>query len=95
MLDKPIEAIVTDADGKFVGVTSHGETVRATHVIGDPSYFLPGADSGKIRVLEDGKVVRAICFLKHSIPGTENADSCQIIIPQNQINRRNGKNLFL
>jgi len=89
MLDKPIEAIVTDADGKFVGVTSHGETVKAKQVIGDPSYFISGKDSGKVRVIEEGKVVRAICFLKHPIPGTENSDSCQIIIPQNQINRRN------
>ena len=94
MLDKPIEAIVTDADGKFVGVTSHGETVKAKQVIGDPSYFKSGNDSGKVRVIEEGTVIRAICFLKHPIPGTENSDSCQIIIPQNQINRRNGKRWF-
>ena len=94
MLDKPIEAIVTDADGKFVGVTSHGETVKAKQVIGDPSYFGSGTDSGKVRVIEEGKVVRAICILKHPIPGTDNSDSCQIIIPQNQINRKNGKSFF-
>lgn len=91
MLDKPIDAIVTDDAGKFVGVTSGGETVKAKQVIGDPSYFGAGkADSGKVRVIEEGKVVRAICFLKHPIPGTEDSDSCQIIIPQNQVNRRNG-----
>ncbi|KAF8917675.1 GDP dissociation inhibitor [Mucidula mucida] len=90
MLDKPIDAIVTDDAGKFVGVTSGGETVKAKQVIGDPSYFGAGkADSGKVRVIEEGKVVRAICFLKHPIPGTEDSDSCQIIIPQNQVNRRN------
>jgi len=90
MLDKTIEAIVTDSDGKFVGVTSGGETVKAKQVIGDPSYFGGhGGDGGKVRVIEEGKVVRAICFLKHPIPGTEDADSCQIIIPQNQVNRRN------
>ncbi|KDR85350.1 hypothetical protein GALMADRAFT_132053 [Galerina marginata CBS 339.88] len=88
MLDKPIDAIVTGSDGKFVGVTSGGETVKAKQVIGDPSYFGGNAD-GKIRVVEEGKVVRAICFLKHPIPGTEDSDSCQIIIPQNQVNRRN------
>jgi Rab GDP dissociation inhibitor len=88
MLDKPIEAIVTDSDGKFVGVTSGGETVKAKQVIGDPSYFNGGKD-GKVRVVEEGKVVRAICFLKHPIPGTDDSDSCQIIIPQNQVNRRN------
>lgn len=97
MLDKSISAIVTDDSGKFVGVTSGGETVKAKKVIGDPSYFGAGADaeggegSGKMRVIETGKVVRAICILKHPIPGTDEADSCQIIIPQNQVGRKNGE----
>jgi len=92
MLDKPIDEIVTDADGKFVGVRSGDETVKAKQVIGDPSYFGAGSklESGKIRVIEEGKVVRAICFLKHPIPGTDDSDSVQVIIPQNQVNRRNG-----
>ena len=90
MLDKPIDEIVTDADGKFVGVTSGGETVKAKQVIGDPSYFKDAKD-GKVRVVEEGKVVRAICLLKHPIPGTDDADSCQIIIPQNQVGRRHGE----
>lgn len=93
MLDKPMDEIVTDADGKFVGVKSGDETVKAKQVIGDPSYFgagKPAADGGKVRVLEEGKVVRAICILKHPVPGTEDADSAQIIIPQNQVGRRNG-----
>jgi Rab GDP dissociation inhibitor len=93
MLDKPIHKVVTDADGKFVGVTSGNETVKAKQVIGDPSYFGAGqteSADGKVRVVEDGKVVRAICFLKHPIPGTDDSDSCQIIIPQNQVQRRNG-----
>jgi len=89
MLDKPIEVIVTDSDGKFVGVTSGGETVKAKQVIGDPSYFLSPGD-GKLRVIEEGDVISAICLLKHPIPGTDDADSAQIIIPQNQVNRRNG-----
>jgi len=66
--------------------------VKAKQVIGDPSYFgggLSGAsESGKVRVLEEGKVIRAICILKHPIPGTEDSDSVQIIIPQNQVGRR-------
>ncbi|EIN14094.1 rab GDP-dissociation inhibitor [Punctularia strigosozonata HHB-11173 SS5] len=91
MLDKPIDEIVTDSDGKFVGVRSGPDTVKAKQVIGDPSYFGAGkaSEGGKVRVLEEGKVVRAICVLKHPIPGTEDADSCQIIIPQNQVGRRN------
>jgi len=88
MLDKPVHEIVTDQDGKFVGVRSGSETVKAKQVIGDPSYFGDDKESGKIRVVEDGKVIRAICILKHPIPGTDEADSVQIIIPQNQVNRR-------
>ena len=95
MLDKKIESVNVDPDtGKFTGVTSAGETVKAKKVIGDPSYFGAGQDigaDGKIRVVETGKVVRAICILKHPIPGTEDADSCQIIIPQNQVGRKNGE----
>jgi len=91
MLDKKIDEIVTDDSGKFVGVKSGDETVKAKQVIGDPSYFGAGSsvESGKVRVVEDGKVVRAICLLKHPIPGTDDSDSVQIIIPQNQVNRRN------
>jgi len=91
MLDKKIDEIVTDADGKFVGVKSGDETVKAKQVIGDPSYFGAGEtkDGGKLRVVEDGKVIRAICFLKHPIPGTDDSDSAQIIIPQNQVGRKN------
>jgi len=91
MLDKKVDEIVTDADGKFVGVRSGDETVKAKQVIGDPSYFGAGKETagGKVRVLEEGKVVRAICVLKHPIPGTDDADSTQIIIPQNQVKRKN------
>jgi Rab GDP dissociation inhibitor len=91
MLDKQIDEIVTDKEGKFIGVRSGAETVKAKQVIGDPSYFGAGkiAEGGKLRVVEDGKVVRAICLLKHPIPGTDDSDSVQIIIPQNQVGRRN------
>ena len=93
MLDKPIDEIVLDADGKFTGVRSGTETVKAKQVIGDPSYFGAGQlnDGGKMRVAEEHKVIRAICFLKHPIPGTNDADSAQIIIPQNQVGRKNGE----
>jgi Rab GDP dissociation inhibitor len=94
MLAKPIEKIVTGDDGKFVGVTSEGETVKAKMVIGDPSYFgagNPDGQDGKMRVVEEKKVVRAICILKHPVPGTDDADSTQIIIPQNQVGRKNGE----
>lgn len=91
MLDKKVDEIVTDADGKFVGVRSGDEIVKAKQVIGDPSYFGAGKETagGKVRVIEEGKVIRAICVLKHPIPGTDDSDSCQIIIPQNQVKRKN------
>lgn len=91
MLDKQIDEIVLDSDGKFVGVRSGEETVKAKQVIGDPSYFGAGKESegGKVRVVEERKVVRAICFLKHPIPQTNDSDSVQIIIPQNQVGRKN------
>lgn len=94
MLDRKIESVNVDENGKFTGVTSAGETVKAKRVIGDPSYFGAGKDmdgGGKVRVVETGKVIRAICILKHPIPGTDDADSAQIIIPQNQVGRKNGK----
>lgn len=98
MLDKPVDQIVTDpATGKFVGVRSGEETVKAPMVIGSPDYFGAGkedGDGGKMRVVEEGKVIRAICLLKNNIPGTDESDSVQIIIPQNQVNRRNGASIL-
>lgn len=91
MLDKQVDEIVVDAEsGKFTGVRCGEETVKADMVIGDPSYFRSNVkglgDKNKVR--ETGKVVRAICFLKHPIPNTDNTDSTQLIIPQNQVNRK-------
>ncbi|XP_001636411.2 rab GDP dissociation inhibitor alpha [Nematostella vectensis] len=81
MLDKPIEAIVYDDEGVVKGVTSQGETARAKIVLGDSSYFPD-------KVKKVGQVVRCICLLNHPIPNTADAPSCQIIIPQNQVNRK-------
>lgn len=86
MLDKTIDEIVTDENGKFVGVRSGEETVKADMLIGDPSYFRE-----KKLVRETAKVVRAICILKHPIPNTDNSDSVQLIIPQNQVGRKHGE----
>ena len=86
MLDKPVDEVITDEQGKFVGVRSGEETVKANMVIGDPSYF--HSVKGKSLVRETAKVVRAICILKHPIPSTDNSDSVQLIIPQNQVGRK-------
>lgn len=90
MLDKKVDEIVVDGDGKFVGVRCGDEVAKAKQVVGDPSYFGAAENGGKLRVVEEKKVVRAICILKHPIPGTDDSDSVQLIIPQNQVNRRNG-----
>lgn len=80
MLDRPVDEIVYE-NGVAVGVKSQGEVAKAKQIICDPSY-------AKDKVKATGKVVRAICVLKHAIPNTNDADSCQIVIPQNQLNRK-------
>jgi len=96
MLQKPISKIEYDDKGKFVGVTSEGETVKAKNLIGDPSYFV-GSDKrgeGEEKVFLEGRVVRAICILRHPIPNTDDSDSVQLIIPQKQVGRKHGACLF-
>lgn len=81
MLDKPIDEIKYDENGRVCGVTSQGETAKTKMVIGDPSYF-----PDKVR--KDGQVVRCICFMDHPVPKIKDSASCQIIIPQNQLGRK-------
>lgn len=81
MLNKPIDEIVYDEHGAVVGVKSEGEIAKCKFVVADPSYFAN-------KVKKTGRVIRVICILNHPIPETNNADSCQIIIPQNQVKRR-------
>jgi len=80
MLDKPIDELVME-NGKVVGVRSGEETARCSMVICDPSYAAN-------RCKKTGQVVRAICILDHAIPNTKDAASCQIIIPQKQVQRK-------
>ncbi|KAM4748920.1 rab GDP dissociation inhibitor beta [Rhinophrynus dorsalis] len=80
MLNKPIEELVME-NGKIVGVKSEGEVARCKQLICDPSY-VPD------HVTKVGQVIRVICILSHPIKNTNDANSCQIIIPQNQVNRK-------
>lgn len=82
MLDKPVDEIVFE-DGKAVGVRSGNEVARCKQIYCDPSYVLD-------RVEKVGQVVRCVCILNHPIPNTNNALSCQIIIPQKQVGRKSG-----
>jgi len=88
MLNKPVDGFEYDEAGKVCGVKSEGEVAKGKLVICDPSY----ADPSKTQV--KWHVIRAICILNAPIPETKNSDggpalSCQIIIPQKQLNRKN------
>jgi len=80
MLNKPVEEIVYE-NGVCVGVKSEGEVAKCKFVIGDPSYF-------PTKTKKTGQVVRCICILSHPISETNDAESCQIIIPQKQVGRK-------
>ena len=83
MLNKPIDEVIME-NGSVSGVKSQGEVARTKIVIADPSYFPD-------RVRKVGQVVRCICILSHPIEKAGNSNSCQLIIPQNQVNRKSGK----
>lgn len=80
MLNKPIEKVEKLDDG-LIEITSQGEKVRTKRLIADPTYFPD-------RVHKIGQVIRVICLMSHPINNTNNAKSCQIIIPQAQVNRK-------
>ncbi|XP_064198104.1 rab GDP dissociation inhibitor beta-like [Anguilla rostrata] len=83
MLNKPIEEIIIE-NGKVVGVKSEGEIARCKQLICDPSYVMD-------KVTKVGQVIRVICIMNHPIKNTSDANSCQIIIPQNQVGRKHGE----
>ncbi|KAG7279643.1 hypothetical protein CRUP_019380 [Coryphaenoides rupestris] len=87
MLNKPIEEIIIE-DGKVVGVKSEGEIARCKQLICDPSYIID-------RTKKVGQVVRVICVMNHPIKNTSDVNSCQIIFPQNQVNRKHAKGKYV
>ncbi len=66
------------------GIKSQGEEARAKIIISEPSYV-----KKYNKVKSTGKVIRRICIMDHAVPNTNNVPSCQIILPQKQINRKN------
>ncbi|EPY29146.1 rab-GDP dissociation inhibitor [Strigomonas culicis] len=83
MLQTPVDKVNFDANGVFESIASNGQKAKAKFVVGDPSYF-PG------RVRPVGKVIRCIAIMDHPIKGLKtDANSCQIIIPQSEVNRKN------
>ncbi|XP_069785368.1 rab GDP dissociation inhibitor alpha-like [Narcine bancroftii] len=80
MLNRPVDELLMK-NNQVVGIRSEGEVANCKQLICDPSY-VPNL------VKKVGQVIRLICILSHPIPNTNNANSCQIIIPQNQVNRK-------
>jgi len=83
MLNRDVDEILLDAEGKAYGVKAGNAMAKADMVIGDPSYF------PRDKVQPTGQVVRCICFLNHPIANTNNNESAQIIIPGPQVGRKN------
>eukprot|EP00927_Polykrikos_kofoidii_P070649 TRINITY_DN67060_c0_g1_i1.p1 TRINITY_DN67060_c0_g1~~TRINITY_DN67060_c0_g1_i1.p1 ORF type:complete len:459 (-),score=78.32 TRINITY_DN67060_c0_g1_i1:211-1587(-) len=82
MLNSPVEGFEFGEDGRVKGVRADGKVAKCSMVVCDPSY----APSEKKRSV--GKVIRCICILGAPIPNTNDAPSCQVIIPQRQLDRR-------
>ncbi|KAL7714602.1 Rab GDP dissociation inhibitor [Entamoeba marina] len=81
MLRAKIQEILFE-NGRVSGVKFEtGEVAKCSNIVADPSYFPE-------KVKKVGEVVRAICILNHPVNSTSNAESCQIIVPQNQVKRK-------
>lgn len=80
MLGVQFEGFVMDESERVCGVRMRDGTVyKCKRVICDPSY-------APERVCLSQRVIRAICLLNQPIKSA--ADSCQIILPQKQLNRK-------
>lgn len=80
LLNRAVDEIVMDS-GKVKAVRSDGKLFHCKQLICDPSYV-------PTRVRKVGRVIRVICLLNHPVKNTHEASSCQIIIPQAQLNRK-------
>jgi len=81
--DNFIEKIHYDDKGKVTGVQVNGQIAKTSKLIGDPSYWF---ETDKIE--KTGAVARAICIMSHPIDKTDESDSCQIIIPASECDRK-------
>jgi Rab GDP dissociation inhibitor len=81
MLNKPVLGFSYDEHGRVNGVKSDDGIAKCKIVVGDPSYF---PDKTK----QVGKVARCIAICEHPLEHTSNAESCQIILPLNQVKRK-------
>jgi len=86
MLNKDIDKILFDDDGKVCGVQSGEEIAKCKMVICHPSYMLKTGNPTKIGSV--GKAIRCICILDHPLPDLGKYPSLQLIIPQRQVGRK-------
>lgn len=84
MLNRDIDEILYDENGMFKGIKSQGECAYGKILIAEPSYV-----QKYNKVKSTGRVLRRICIMDHPVPKTNDVQSCQIILPQRQINRKN------
>ncbi|KAH9598798.1 GDP dissociation inhibitor [Trypanosoma melophagium] len=83
MLQTPVTKVNFNDKGVFESIESGDKKAYAKFILGDPSYFPD-------RVKPRGKVVRCIAIMNHPIPNLKvQCNSCQIIIPQKELKRRN------
>jgi Rab GDP dissociation inhibitor len=81
MLNKPVLGFTFDEKGRVNGVKSDDGVARCKTVVGDPSYFPD-------RTKQIGKVARCVAIVDHALDHTNNSESCQIILPLNQVKRK-------
>jgi len=79
--NKPVQGFTFDESGRVSGVKIDIGLAKTKTVIGDPSYFTD-------RAKKVGSVGRCIAIMDHPIAGTSNSESCQIILPMNQIGKK-------
>uniref|UniRef100_H2TXL0 Rab GDP dissociation inhibitor n=1 Tax=Takifugu rubripes TaxID=31033 RepID=H2TXL0_TAKRU len=80
LLNRAVNEVVMD-NGRVKAVRSDGKLFLCKQLICDPKY-VPN------RVRKVGRVIRVICLLNHPVKNTHEAQSCQIIIPHTQANRK-------
>jgi len=99
-VDPFVEEIKYSADGKVEGIQLSEEVVKANELptgfikckqlVGDPSYFL-----GTDKIKKTGEIARCIALLDHPIPNTNNAESCQIILPASEVGGGRKSDLYV
>jgi Rab GDP dissociation inhibitor len=86
-MDLDVDEVLFEG-GKVSGIKNAEGVSRCSMVVCDPTYAIKWGLGDRVKLVE--RVIRCICILDHPIPNTGNVDSAQIIIPQKQVNRKNG-----